>query len=43
MASALEEKEAIHETVANYCFYFDGGEFDNWLSLFTDDCTYDAG
>lgn len=43
MASVLEEKDAIHETIANYCFYFDGGEFDQWVDLFTDDGTFDAG
>ncbi len=43
MASRLEEKDSIHETIANYCFYFDGGEFDKWVDLFTDDGTFDAG
>jgi ketosteroid isomerase-like protein len=43
MATVLEEKDAIHETIANYCFYFDGAEFDKWVDLFTDDGTFDAG
>jgi ketosteroid isomerase-like protein len=43
MATILEEKDAIHETIANYCFYFDGAEFDKWVDLFTDDGTFDAG
>lgn len=43
MASVLEEKDAIHETIADYCFYFDGGEFDKWVDLFTEDGTFDAG
>ncbi len=43
MASVLEEKDAIHETIANYCFHFDGGKFDKWVDLFTDDGTFDAG
>ena len=43
MASVLEEKDAIHETIANYCFHFDGGKFDQWVDLFTDDGTFDAG
>jgi ketosteroid isomerase-like protein len=43
MASVLEEKDAIHETIAEYCFRFDGGEFDKWVDLFTDDGVFDAG
>jgi ketosteroid isomerase-like protein len=43
MATVLEEKDAIHETIADYCFHFDGGEFDQWVDLFTDDGTFDAG
>jgi len=43
MASVLEEKDAIHETIAEYCFHFDGGEFDKWIDLFTDDGVFDAG
>jgi len=43
MAAVLEEKDAIHETIANYCFYFDGGEFDKWVDLFTDDGVWDGG
>jgi ketosteroid isomerase-like protein len=43
MTSVLEEKDAIHETIADYCFHFDGGEFDKWVDLFTEDGTFDAG
>jgi ketosteroid isomerase-like protein len=43
MSSMLEEKDAIHETIAEYCFHFDGGEFDKWVDLFTDDGVFDAG
>jgi ketosteroid isomerase-like protein len=43
MATLLEEKDAIHETIAEYCFHFDAGEFDKWVDLFTDDGTFDAG
>jgi hypothetical protein len=42
MATVLEEKDAIHETIANYCFYLDGGEFDKWVDMFTDDGVLDA-
>lgn len=37
MASEFEEKEAIRETIARYCHYFDSGDFDRWLDLFTPD------
>ena len=43
MTTVLEEKDAIHETIAEYCFHFDGGEFDKWVDLFTDDGVFDAG
>jgi hypothetical protein len=43
MPSAIEEKDAIRELMARYCFHFDGGEFDQWLELFTDDATFDLG
>jgi ketosteroid isomerase-like protein len=43
MATILEEKDGIHETIANYCFHFDGAEFDKWVDLFTDDGVFDAG
>ena len=39
----LFEKDLIHETIANYCFYFDGAEFDKWVDLFTDDGIFDTG
>lgn len=43
MSSVLEEKDAIRELMARYCFRFDNGEFDAWLDLFTDDGTFDLG
>ena len=43
MTNVLEEKDAIHETIANYCFHFDGAEFDKWVDLFAEDGTFDAG
>jgi len=43
MASVLEEKDAIREQMARYCFHFDNGEFDAWLDLFTADGTFDLG
>ncbi len=43
MASILEEKDAIRELMARYCFHFDNGEFDDWLNCFTDDGVFDLG
>ncbi len=43
MASVLEEKDAIRELMARYCFCFDNGEFDQWLQLFTEDGVFDLG
>ena len=43
MASVLEEKDAIRELMARYCFHFDNGEFDSWLDLFTPDGAFDLG
>jgi 3-phenylpropionate/cinnamic acid dioxygenase small subunit len=41
--SMIEEKDAIRELLARYCFHFDSGEFDAWLDLFTEDGTFDLG
>jgi hypothetical protein len=38
-----EEKEAIRDLLASYCFHLDGGELDKWVELFTDDGTFDVG
>lgn len=43
MTSVLEEKDAIRELMARYCFHFDNGEFDAWLDLFTADGAFDLG
>jgi hypothetical protein len=43
MASVLEEKDAIHELQARYCFHFDLGAFDDWIELFTPDGAFDVG
>lgn len=43
MPSVLEEKDAIRELMAQYCFHFDNGEFDAWVELFTGDGTFDLG
>ncbi|HEX6441362.1 MAG TPA: nuclear transport factor 2 family protein [Stellaceae bacterium] len=42
MASALEEKEAIREVLAEYCFRLDDGRYDEMAALFTEDGTWDT-
>jgi SnoaL-like domain len=42
-AGVLEEKDAIRELQARYCFHFDNAEFDRWLDLWTPDGTFDVG
>ena len=43
MSTTLEEKDAIRELLAQYCFHFDNGEFEAWLDLFTVDAVFDLG
>ena len=40
MATTLEEKDAIREVMARYCFALDGGKFDDMAALFTEDGTW---
>jgi 3-phenylpropionate/cinnamic acid dioxygenase small subunit len=40
--SALEDKDAIREVLAEYCFRLDGGDFDGMAALFTADGTWDT-
>ena len=42
MASALEEKDAIREVLAEYCFRLDGERFEDMAALFTADGTWDT-
>jgi 3-phenylpropionate/cinnamic acid dioxygenase small subunit len=42
MPSALEEKEAIREVLAEYCFRLDDGRFDEMAALFTENGTWDT-
>lgn len=42
MASALEEKDAIREVLAEYCFRLDGGRYEEMAALFTEDGTWDT-
>ena len=40
--SSLEEKDAIREVLAEYCFRLDGGDYDGMAALFTEDGTWDT-
>lgn len=42
MPTALEEKDAIREVLAQYCFRLDGGRYDEMAALFTEDGTWDT-
>ena len=42
MASVLEEKDAIREVLAEYCFRLDGDRFEDMAALFTEDGTWDT-
>jgi len=43
MPTVLEEKDAIRELQARYCFHFDNAEFDRWLDLWTPNGAFDLG
>src|SRR5207248_10067967 len=42
MQSALEEKDAIREVLAEYCFRLDGGDYDGMAALFTEDGVWET-
>jgi uncharacterized protein (TIGR02246 family) len=42
MTTTIEEKEAIREVLAEYCFALDGGSYDGMAALFTEDGTWDT-
>ena len=42
MPSALEEKDAIREVLAEYCFRLDDGRFAEMAALFTETGTWDT-
>src|SRR5882762_11588391 len=42
MPTALEDKDAIREAMAEYCFRLDGGRYDEMAALFTEDGTWDT-
>ena len=42
MPTAIEEKDAIREVMAEYCFSLDGARYDDMAALFTEDGTWDT-
>ena len=42
MPTAVEDKDAIHEVLAEYCFRLDDGRFAEMAALFTEDGTWDT-
>jgi hypothetical protein len=42
MPTALEDKDAIREVLAEYCFRLDGGDFAGMAALFAADGTWDT-
>jgi 3-phenylpropionate/cinnamic acid dioxygenase small subunit len=42
MPSLLEDKDAIRELLAEYCFRFDSGRFEEWLDLFTSEGAFEV-
>ncbi len=42
MPTAIEDKDAIREVFAEYCFRLDGGDYDGMAALFAEDGTWDT-
>ena len=42
MPSATEEKDAIREVLAEYCFRLDGGRYEEMAALFSENGTWDT-
>jgi len=42
MPNLLEEKDAIRELIARYCFHIDGNDFDAWANTFTEDGVFEV-
>jgi len=40
--TAIEDKDAIRELMAEYCFRLDGGQYDDMAALFTAEGTWDT-
>ena len=42
MPTAVEDKDAIRELMAEYCFQLDDGRYDDMAALFTEDGTWET-
>jgi len=42
MPTAAEDKDAIRELMAEYCFHLDDGRYDDMAALFTEDGAWDT-
>jgi 3-phenylpropionate/cinnamic acid dioxygenase small subunit len=42
MSTAVEDKDAIRELMAEYCFRLDDGRYDDMAALFTENGTWDT-
>jgi 3-phenylpropionate/cinnamic acid dioxygenase small subunit len=42
MPTSIEDKDAIRELMAEYCFRLDDGRYDDMAALFTEDGTWDT-
>jgi ketosteroid isomerase-like protein len=42
MSNLLEEKDAIRELIARYCFYIDLAKYDEWAGTFTEDGVFEV-
>lgn len=42
MPNAIEDKDAIRELMARYCFLVDGKQYDEWADLFTEDGSFEV-
>ncbi|MGA8758428.1 MAG: nuclear transport factor 2 family protein [Stellaceae bacterium] len=42
MSTSIEDKDAIRELMAEYCFRLDDGRYDDMAALFTEDGTWDT-
>jgi ketosteroid isomerase-like protein len=42
MSTLLEDKNAIRELTADYCFHIDNARFGPWLDLWTDDAVFEV-
>ena len=40
MSNVLEEKDAIRELIARYCFLIDAAQYDEWAQTFHEDAVF---